>query len=212
MSDEKITKEQEEKELSRGAKKRMENKQKKQKESSRSGIRYELTLGLPSIAVNSIVFFGILFLLSLLFKAGAVQESMQVTQTGGTGFFDTFAEGYYLVNPVASIFAVLLLFVVKNIYDLRFYRLQMDAKDAGKTGVRIAAWIIYILVIIWEMILTFILFMCGRTFWETYTYESSFQGDFCGTILFVLCPLCYLIQAIVRLVYRRLIKNSRNAE
>lgn len=198
-------------EKSRGQLKREEHKARAQREELRHGFVYELTLGLPSIAVNTVLLMLGLYLLSLIYKLGAVADaSTGAVAVAGNGFFDGYSDLYYTVHPFAGCVAVLLVFVLKNIYDIRFYRLQMDAKDAHKKGVRIFAWFLYILITIWYIVLTFLFFMCGKTFWETYGLENAFMDNFCHTILFILAPLCYPIQAMVRFVMQK-VKDKKKA-
>ncbi|MBQ0042807.1 MAG: hypothetical protein KBS85_05765 [Lachnospiraceae bacterium] len=182
--------------------KRKEAAKVNKKDVGEKSFTHELTLGLPSIAVNSIILFAGIFVLSLLYKAGATLLSGAGSQLAVENFFLSVGSEY-IVNPVAAFFATILLFVLKNIYDIRFYLLLQDAKKSHKKGVRIIAVILYILIMVWFMILTFIWFRCGRSFWDYYYFTDSFLANFCDTILFVLCPLCYVIQAIVRYIMRK---------
>ncbi|MCM1538094.1 MAG: hypothetical protein NC254_06825 [bacterium] len=161
-------------------------------------IKKEFTLGFSALAVNTVVLYAGVFLFSLLYKAGA--KSAQLISADGPSWS---SEQTFFVQPALGLFGIFLLFALKNVYDLRFYHIQRQARDDRAKLRRVAEWIVYVLVMVLLVALIFLCFSCGKNFFDTYTFESAGLGNAAYSLLYFVTPLLYAIHAIVRVILKK---------
>lgn len=166
----------------------------KQEAESKKGWQQAFTTGFPAMFLDSVLLFLGIYIFSLIYKA-FISAEFSMGQ-------DSMATMVYYVSPVSGIFGVLLLFVLKNVYDVRFYRIQRAAKLEHKKILRVNEWMLYVLLMVLMEVFTFMTFSCGRDFFDTYTFENALLGNVAYTMLYIIMPLLYPIQAIVRMVFR----------
>ncbi len=166
----------------------------KQEAESKKGWQQALTTGFPAMILDSVLLFLGIYIFSLIYKA-FISAEFSMGQ-------DSMATMVYYVSPVSGIFGILLLFVLKNVYDVRFYRIQRAAKLEHKKILRVNEWTLYVLLMVLMEVFTFMTFSCGKDFFDTYTFENALLGNVAYTMLYIIMPLLYLIQAIVRMVFR----------
>lgn len=166
----------------------------KQETDSKKGWQQALTTGFPAMIVDSILLFVGIYIFSLIYKA-FISAEFSMGQ-------DSLATMVYYVSPVSGIFGILLLFILKNVYDVRFYRIQRAAKREHKKVLRVNEWTLYVMLMVLMEVFTFMTFSCGRDFFDTYTFENALLGNVAYTMLYIVMPLLYPIQAIVRMVFR----------
>ena len=169
-----------------------------EKKETLPNVKKEFTVGFPAMAVNTILLYAGVFLFSLLYKAGAERAALLSSDWSGDASSETF-----FVQPGLALFGILLLFVLKNGYDYRFYRIQTQARDDHARIKRVMEWVVYVLVMVLLTALIFICFSCGENFFDTYTFESAGLGNAAYTVLYFVTPLLYVIHAIVRLVLKK---------
>lgn len=166
----------------------------KQESESKKGWQQALTTGFPAMILDSVLLFLGIYIFSLIYKA-FISAEFAMGQ-------DSMATKVYYVNPVWGIFGILLLFILKNVYDVRFYRIQRAAKLEHKKILRVNEWTLYVLLMVLMEVCTFMTFSCGRNFFDTYTFQNASLGNMAYTMLYFVMPVLYPIQAIVRLVFR----------
>lgn len=166
----------------------------KQEAESKKGWQQAFTTGFPAMILDSVLLFLGIYIFSLIYKA-FISAEFAMGQ-------DSMATMVYYVSPVSGIFGVLLLFALKNVYDVRFYRIQRAAKLEHKKILRVNEWTLYVLLMVLMEVFTFMTFSCGRDFFDTYTFENALLGNVAYTMLYIIMPLLYPIQAIVRMVFR----------
>lgn len=166
----------------------------KQETDSKKSWQQALTTGFPAMIVDSILLFVGIYIFSLIYKA-FISAEFSMGQ-------DSLATMVYYVSPVSGIFGILLLFILKNVYDVRFYRIQRAAKREHKKVLRVNEWTLYVMLMVLMEVFTFMTFSCGRDFFDTYTFENALLGNVAYTMLYIVMPLLYPIQAIVRMVFR----------
>lgn len=166
----------------------------KQEPESKKGWQQALTTGFPAMILDSVLLFLGIYIFSLVYKA-FINAEFAMGQ-------DSMATKVYYVNPVWGIFGILLVFVLKNVYDVRFYRIQRAAKLEHKKILRVNEWTLYVLLMVLMEVFMFMTFSCGRNFFDTYTFQNASLGDVAYTVLYFVIPVLYPIQAIVRLVFR----------
>lgn len=169
-----------------------------EKKETLPNIKKEFMVGFPAMAVNTILLYAGVFLFSLLYKAGA--KSAALLSPGWSG--DASSETFF-VQPGLALFGILLLFLLKNGYDYRFYRIQMQARDDRARIRRVMEWVVYVLVMVLLVALIFICFSCGENFFDTYTFESAGLGNAAYTVLYFVTPLLYAVHAIIRLILKK---------
>ena len=116
------------------------------------------------------------------------------------------------MNPIFGVIGILLLFLLKNIYDVRFSRIQRWAKEHHRKLLRVCEWFLYVVLMFIQEIFTFANFSCGRNFFDTYTFENAILGNIAYTMLYIILPLLYPIQAIVRLIFDQIEKKKATEE
>lgn len=161
-------------------------------------MKKEFTLGFSALAVNTVVLYAGVFLFSLLYKAGA--KNAQLVSVDWTG--DASSQTFF-VQPALALLGIFLLFALKNLYDLRFYHIQRQARDDRAKLKRAAEWILYVLVMVLLIALIFLCFSCGRNFFDTYTFESAGLGNAAYSLLYFVTPLLYVIHAVARVIWRK---------
>ncbi len=159
--------------------------------------------GFPAMILDSVLLFLGTFIFSVIYKT-FISSEFSMGQ-------DSAASMVYYVSPVSGMLGILLLFVLKNVYDVRFYRIQLAAKKEHKKLLRVNEWAVYVMLMIALEVFTFMTFSCGRNFFDTYTFESAVLGNVAYTMLYIIMPLLYPIQAIVRLVFRHVDKKDEEA-
>lgn len=166
------------------------------------GWQQELKTGAPAMIIDTVLLFVGIYLFSLVYKL-AVSNQLSMGQ-------DSVSSVIYYVNPILGMVGILLLFLLKNIYDVRFYRIQRWAKECHKKLERVTEWFLYVVLMLIEEVFTFANFSCGRNFFDTYTFENAMLGNVAYTILYVILPLLYPIHAIVRLIFRYVDKKKES--
>ncbi|MCM1104393.1 MAG: hypothetical protein NC409_09835 [Clostridium sp.] len=161
-------------------------------------IKKEFTLGFSALAVNTVVLYAGVFLFSILYKAGA--KSAQFISADGPAWI---SEQTFFVRPALALLGIFLLFALKNLYDVRFYHIQRQARDDHAKLKRVAEWILYVLVTVLLIALIFLCFSCGENFFDTYTFESAGLGNAAYSLLYFVIPLLYAIHAIVRVILKK---------
>lgn len=169
-----------------------------EKKETLPNMKKEFTLGFPAFAVNTVLLYVGVFLLSILYKAGAKDAQLLSSDWAGDVSSKTF-----FVQPVLALAGILFLFVLKNLYDLRFYRIQRHARDERAKLRRVMEWILYVLVMILFVVLIFVCFSCGENFFDTYTFESAALGNAAYSLLYFVMPLLYAVHAIIRVILKK---------
>lgn len=169
-----------------------------EKKETLPNIKKEFTLGFSAFAINTVLLYVSVFLLSLLYKAGATDAQMMSLDWSGDAASRTF-----FVQPALGLLGIFLLFVLKNLYDLRFFRIQIQARDDHARFKRVMEWVLYVPVTILLIALIFICFSCGENFFDTYTFESASLGNAAYSVLYFAVPLLYAIHAIVRVILKK---------
>lgn len=169
-----------------------------EKKDTLPNIKKEFTLGFSAFAVNTVLLYAGVFLFSLLYKAGAGNAQLLSVDWVGDASSQTF-----FVQLVPAMSGILLLFALKNLYDFRFYRIQLQARNEHAKLRRVVEWILYVLVMVLLVALIFICFSCGKNFFDTYTFESAALGNAAYTLLYLVTPLLYVLHAIVRMILKK---------
>lgn len=169
-----------------------------EKKETLPNIKKEFTLGFSALAVNTVLLYAGVFLFSLLYKAGAKDAQLLSAAWAGDASSQTF-----FVQPVLALIGIFLLFALKNLYDLRFYRIQLQAKYDHAKLRRVMEWILYVLVMVLLVALIFICFSCGKNFFDTYTFESAALGNAAYSLLYFVLPLLYIIHAVIRIILNK---------
>lgn len=167
----------------------------KRKQAMTHGWKQQLTVGMPAMLIDTVLLFLGTYIFSLLYKAFVVYE----ISTGQ----DALSSIIFYVSPVTGFLGILLLFVLKNVYDARFYRIQMWAKERRRKLLRVGEWVLYVFVMAVFEVLAFICYSCGNDFFDTYTFENPVFGNLAYTMLYILIPLLYPIQALVRWIFKK---------
>lgn len=168
------------------------------------GWQQELKTGMPGMALDSVLLFVGIYLFSLVYKL-LVSDQVSMGQ-------DSVSSVIYYVNPIFGVIGILLLFLLKNIYDVRFFRIQRWAKEHHRKLLRVCEWFLYVVLMFIQEIFTFANFSCGRNFFDTYTFENAILGNIAYTMLYIILPLLYPIQAIVRLIFDQIEKKKATEE
>ena len=168
---------------------------KEKEQSIQTGWKQELVLGLPAMVIDTILLYLGTYIFSLLYKAFVAYE----LSTGE----DVLSSVIFYVSPVTGFLGILLLFILKNIYDVRFYRIQLWAKQRHQKLRRAGEWILYVFFMIVLEFVSFICFSCGLDFFDTYTFENPSFGNMAYTMLYIIIPLLYPIQAFVRWIFKK---------
>lgn len=163
----------------------------KKQSRQQTGLKQQLINGLPAMLIDTVLLYVGTYIFSLLYKTFVKYE------------FSTGTDITYYVSPATGFFGILLLFVLKNVYDIRFYRIQLWAKETRQKWIRVGEWIAYVFFMFFLEMISFICFSCGNNFFDTYTFENAVFGNMAYTLLYVIIPLLYPIQAIVRLIFRK---------
>jgi len=159
--------------------------------------KHAMIHGLPALFLHMLVLFGVIFVCSRIFKSIIVD----VLDTSGTG-----AEGgMYYVHPVTGIVAIALLAICKIVFDMLFYNNQRYMERNHQKLHRILAGLLYISAMLGYLILTFLLFLCGKDFFDTYNFKSNLADNVGFSILFFVLPISYVP---VYLIERFIRKNS----
>ena len=161
-------------------------------------IKKEFTLGFSAMAVNTVLLYAGVFLFSLIYKAGAKDAQLLFANWAQDASSQTF-----FVQPALALFGIFLLFALKNLYDLRFYHIQLQARNDHAKLKRVMEWIVYVLVTVLLVALIFICFSCGQNFFDTYTFESAALGNAAYSFLYFVIPLLYPLHAAVRAVMKK---------
>lgn len=161
-------------------------------------IKKEFTVGFSAFAVNTVLLYVGVFLFSLLYKTGARDAQLMSLEWSGDAASQTF-----FVQPAIGLLGIFLLFVLKNLYDLRFFRIQIQARNDHARFKRVLEWVLYVLVTVLLVVLIFICFSCGENFFDTYTFESAALGNAAYSVLYFVIPLLYAIHAIVRVILKK---------
>lgn len=169
-----------------------------EKKETMPNIKKEFTVGFSAMAVNTVLLYAGVFLFSLLYKAGAEDADLLTAEWAGDAASKT-----YFVQPGIALLGIMLLFVLKNIYDHRFYLIQRQARDDHAKIKRVMEWVLYVLVTVLLVALIFICFSCGENFFDTYTFESAGLGNAAYSVLYFVTPLLYIIHAIVRMILKK---------
>lgn len=177
------------------------NRDAKQSEPEEKGWVKAFRTGFPAMILDSVLLFLGTFIFSVIYKA-VISGEFSMGQ-------DSSASMIYYVSPVFGMLGILLLFILKNVYDVRFYRIQRAAKEEHKKLLRVNEWTLYVMLMIALEVFTFITFSCGRNFFDTYTFENAVLGNVAYTMLYIVMPLLYPIQAIVRLIFRHMEKEEK---
>lgn len=159
-----------------------------------NGWRSELRFGLPAMLIDTVILFAGIYLFSLVYKI-AVSDYFQMGQ-------DNTSSITYYVNPVWGFLGILLLFGLKNVYDIRFYHIQYRSKRLHRRLERVTEWMMYIVFMLMQEVAAFAVYSCGRNFFDTYTFADAALGNIAYTILYVILPLLYPIHAIVRVIVK----------
>ncbi len=175
-----------------------EKNHQKTKEEAVMNLKKEFTVGISAMIVNTLALYLGIYLFSLLYKAGA--ENALADPVCWTE--DAIAQTYF-VQPVAGIAGILLVFALKNFYDLRFFHIQRQARNERARIRRALEWVIYVLVTVLMIVLIFLCFSCGKDFFDDYTFESAGLGNVMYTILYFVVPLLYAIHAIIRVILKK---------
>lgn len=159
-----------------------------------SGWKSELRSGLPAMLIDTVILFAGIYLFSLVYKI-AVSDYFQMGQ-------DNTSSVTYYVNPVWGFLGILLLFGLKNIYDIHFHYIQHRSKMLHRKLERVTEWMMYIVFMLAQEVAAFAVYSCGRDFFDTYTFANAALGNVAYTILYVILPLLYPIHAIVRVIVK----------
>ncbi len=162
----------------------------------KTGWKQEICFGLPAMLIDTVILYAGIYLFSLVYKI-SISSSFTMGQ-------DSTSSITYYVNPIWGILGVLLLFLLKNVYDVRFFRIQYRAKKLHRRLERVTEWMMYVVFMLVQEVLVFAAFSCGRDFFDTYTFENASLGNTAYTVLYVLLPLLYPVQAIVRVVFKHI--------
>lgn len=176
----------------------MKEKDKEKEKDEMPNLKKEFTVGMSAMIVNSILLFAGVYVFSLLYKLGA-----QGAQDGAQYFSDVIISQVHYVHPFAGLAGILALFLFKNWYDFRFYKIQIQARNDRARVRRVLEWILYVLVTLLLIVWIFLRFSCGKSFFDDYTFESAPLGNFAYSLLYVVTPLLYIIHAIVRAVLKK---------
>lgn len=169
-----------------------------EKKETLPNIKKEFTLGFSALAVNTVLLYAGVFLFSLIYKAGAEDARLASADWSGDASSKTF-----FVQPALALLGIFLLFGLKNLYDLRFYRIQLQARNDHAKLRRAAEWILYVPVTVLFIALIFLCFSCGKNFFDTYTFESAALGNAAYSLLYFVTPLLYVLHAIVRVILQK---------
>ena len=164
--------------------------------------KQELTTGISAFIIDTILLFLGVWIFSMIYKAFVTYELVHSTDT-------LMASITYYVSPVTGILGILLLFILKNIYDIRFYRIQMWAREHKRKILRLGEWILYVCVMILFIFFAFLCFSCGWDFFDTYTFENPVISNLAYTLLYIVMPLLYTIHALARLLLKHVTKEDR---
>ncbi len=161
-------------------------------------LKKEFTVGISAFIVNTIVLALGVYVFSLLYKAGA-----RNAQEIAAYWPDDVSSQTFFVRPAAGAAGILLLFLLKNWYDVRFYHIQLQARNDRARARRVLEWGLYVLVMGLMTVLIFFCFSCGKDFFDDYTFESAGLGNAAYSLLYFVTPLLYVIHALIRLVLKK---------
>lgn len=167
---------------------------KKEKLPKQKGWRAECTTGLTALFIDTILLFAGAYLFGLLYKAFVAYE----LPTGS----DAYASITFYVSPITGVIGILLLLLLKSIYDIRFYRIQDQARAWHEKLKRVTEWVLYVLFMLVFEIVIFVNYSCGTDFFDTYTFENGILGNVAYSLLYIVMPLIYPIEAFIRLLIR----------
>lgn len=184
----------------KGSKQYVASKNGKKPEPDAIDWKDEFTLGAPAVMVDTILLYLGVWIFSVLYKA-----FVNYTIESGT---DAMASVTYYVSPVTGLLGVVLFFILKNVYDLRFYKIQSRAKKWRQKNKRILEWVMYVLSAVLLEMLIFWCFFCGNNFFDTYTFENEVLANVTHTILLIVVPLLYPMHAIVRVIMNKYVKED----
>lgn len=163
--------------------------------------KQELTTGISAFIVDTILLFLGIWIFSMIYKAFVTYELVHSADA-------LLASVTYYVSPTTGILGILLLFILKNVYDIRFYRIQMWAREHKRKFLRLSEWILYVCMMIFFEVFAFLCFSCGWDFFDTYTFESPVLGNLAYTLLYIVMPLLYAIHALARMLSKHVLKEE----
>lgn len=163
--------------------------------------KQELTTGISAFIVDTILLFLGVWIFSMIYKAFVTYELVHSMDA-------LLASITYYVSPATGILGILLLFILKNVYDIRFYRIQMWAREHKRKILRLSEWILYVCMMIFFELFAFLCFSCGWDFFDTYTFESPILGNLAYTLLYIVMPFLYAIHALARLLSKHVLKEG----
>lgn len=161
-------------------------------------IKKEFTLGFSAMAVNTVLLYVGVVVCSLIYKVDAKNARLWYADWPQ----DTSSRTFF-VRPALALFGVFLLFALKNIYDIRFYRIQLQARNDRVRLKRVTEWVLYVLVTVLLVALIFLCFSCGESFFDTYTFENAILGNAVDSLLYFVTPFLYIIHAVVRVILKK---------
>lgn len=164
--------------------------------------RHSLINGLPAVFLHILMLYGLIFICSMIFKS-IIVDTLDTSGLSMEG-------GMYYVHPVTGLIAIMVLAVSKIIFDMLFYNNQRYMERHQMKLQRILAGLLYVSAILGYLILTFLLFLCGKDFFDTYNFKSELAENLGFTILFFVLPVSYIpVYLVERFVRKNIGKKDK---